>query len=125
LLGFLITTIDPNMFSFMQTFNILMIIVLGGLGSLTGTVIGGVVVTVMMEVLRVVDSPIDLGFFVIPGVAGMRMVIFSLLLLLVILFYQRGFMGTREFNWSWVMKKLGWTRDNEGKGGKSRGALGN
>jgi len=125
LLGFLITTIDPNMFTFMQTFNILMIIVLGGLGSLTGTVIGGIVVTVMMEVLRVVDSPMDLGFMVIPGLPGMRMVIFSLLLLLVILFYQRGFMCTSEFNWNWFMRKLGWDKDIQGKGGQGHGALGN
>lgn len=125
LLGFLVTTIDPNMFTFMQTFNILMIIVLGGLGSLTGTVIAGVVITVMMEVLRIVDSPIDLGFIVIPGVAGMRMVIFSLLLLLVILFYQKGFMGTKEFNWSWVMKKLGLEGAKGGQGGNSHGTIGN
>lgn len=118
LLGFLVTTIDPNMFMFLQTFNILMIIVLGGLGSITGTVISGVVVTIMMEFLRIVDSPIDLGLFIIPGVAGMRMVIFSLLLLLVILFYQQGFMGNREFNWDWVIKKL--SLNNRRTGGRGQ-----
>ena len=125
LLGFLVTTIDPNMFTFLQTFNILMIIVLGGLGSLTGTVISAVIITIMMEVLRVVDAPIKLGFMTIPGVAGMRMVIFSLLLLVVILFYQQGFMGTSEFNWNWVIKKIKRNGTIGGKGGKSHGAFGN
>lgn len=124
-LGFLVTTIDPNMFSFLQTFNILMIIVLGGLGSLSGTVISAVVVTVMMEVLRIVDSPINLGFFVIPGLPGMRMVLFSLLLLMVILFYQRGFMGNREFNWNWVIKKFGLAGGSDKKGGSRHGSIGN
>jgi len=36
----------------------------------------------------------------------MRMVIFAILLLLVILFYRQGLMGTREFNWDWVLDKL-------------------
>jgi len=125
LLGFLVTTIDPNMFTFLQTFNILMIIVLGGLGSLTGTVISAIIVAVMMEVLRIVDAPINLGFISLPGVAGMRMVIFSLLLLLVILFYQHGIMGTREFNWNWIINKIKHNGDIGKKGGKSHGAVGN
>lgn len=125
LLGFLVTTIDPNMFTFLQTFNILMIIVLGGLGSLTGTVMSAVVVAVMMEVLRIVDAPIKLGFLTLPGVAGMRMVIFSLLLLVVILFYQHGIMGTREFNWNWLISRIYKTGSTGPKGGKKHGVAGN
>ena len=41
LLGSLLTTIDPKMFLFVLTFNILMIVVTGGLGSITGSVLGG------------------------------------------------------------------------------------
>jgi branched-chain amino acid transport system permease protein len=36
----------------------------------------------------------------------MRMVIFSILLLFVILFYRQGLMGTKEFNWDWILDKL-------------------
>lgn len=115
LMGHLITSIDPTMFRFLFTFQILLIIVLGGLGSLTGSVIAGVVVTVMMEVLRFVEQPMNLLGLAIPGIPGMRMVIFSLLLLIVILFYRQGLMGTREFNWDWVFKKLG-GKPSKGKG---------
>lgn len=115
LMGHLITSIDPTMFRFLFTFQILLIIVLGGLGSLTGSVIAGLVVTIMMEVLRFVEQPMNLFGLAIPGIPGMRMVIFSLLLLIVILFYRQGLMGTREFNWNWVLSKLG------GKPNKEKG----
>lgn len=113
LMGHLITSVDPTMFRFLFTFQILLIIVLGGLGSLTGSVIAGVVVTVGMEFLRFVEQPMNLFGLAIPGIPGMRMVIFSLLLLLVILFYRQGLMGTREFNWDWVLDKLGVARRKE------------
>ncbi len=65
------------MFTFLLTFNILMIVVAGGLGSLTGSILGSVIITVLLEWLRVVESPHHLGGFAIPGIPGMRMVVFS------------------------------------------------
>jgi branched-chain amino acid transport system permease protein len=106
LLGSLLGTIDPNMFRFTFTFNILFIIVLGGLGSITGTIISAFIVTISMEVLRFLDAPINLGFFTIPGVAGMRMVIYSMLLIIVIIYFSKGLMGTKEFSWDRVFASL-------------------
>jgi branched-chain amino acid transport system permease protein len=57
-----------------------------------------------MEVLRVLDGTMQIGPLVINGIPGTRMVVFSLLLMIVILFYQRGLMGTNEFSWSWFKK---------------------
>lgn len=99
LMGNLITTIDPRMFMITQTYNILMIIVVGGLGSVTGSLIGSVLVTTMLEWLRFVENPITIGSINIPGIPGMRMVIFSLLLIVVIIFRREGIMGMREFSW--------------------------
>jgi branched-chain amino acid transport system permease protein len=96
LLAHLMGTIDPLMFRFLMTFNILLIVVLGGIGSISGTVISAVIVTVLMEVLRFLDGPIDIGFIVINSKPGMRMVLFSALLMIVILFYQNGLMGRDE-----------------------------
>lgn len=106
LMAFLITSIDPTMFRFTFTFQILLIVVLGGMGSLTGSVISAIVITILMEALRFVENPINIGVIHIPGLPGMRMVIFSLGLLLVILYYRKGLMGTKEFNFNWVLKKL-------------------
>ncbi len=102
LLAHLMGTIDPLMFRFLLTFNILLIVVLGGMGSITGTVIAGVVVTVGMEYLRFLDGPMNLGLFKTDGIPGLRMVIFSLLLMIVIIFFQRGLMGNKEFSWDMV-----------------------
>lgn len=114
LMAFLITSIDPTMFRFLFTFQILLIVVLGGMGSLTGSVISAVIITILMEVLRFVEQPMNLlGLVEIPGLPGMRMVIFSLGLLLVILFYRQGIMGTREFNWDWILDRIDAVKNRE------------
>ena len=59
--------------------------VIGGIGNINGTVISAVVVTAAMEILRFLDSSINLGFIKIPGIPGMRMVIFSIILMLVVI----------------------------------------
>lgn len=104
LLGHLMGTIDPLLFRYLLTFNIVLIVVLGGIGSITGSVIAAIVVTIAMEVLRVLDGTMHIGSLVINGIPGTRMVVFSALLMLVILFYQRGLMGTKEFSWDWFKK---------------------
>lgn len=103
LLGHLITTIDPKMFTLMLTFNILLIVVLGGNGSITGSVLGAIIVTVLMEALRFLDMPMNLVFFKTNGLPGLRMVIFSILLMIVVLYRQRGLMGNKEFSWDGVL----------------------
>lgn len=103
--GNLITTIDPNMFTFQLTFNILMIVVAGGLGSITGSIVGSVIITFMLEWLRFADSSFQVAGLTIPGVPGMRMVIFALVLLLIILYRREGIMGMHEFSWNWLFGK--------------------
>ena len=83
-----------------------MIVVMGGMGSITGSVLAAFLVTVGQEWLRVLDGPINLGFFQSSGIAGMRMVVFSGLLLVVILFFRNGLMGTREFSWPGILRLL-------------------
>lgn len=90
LLAALLGTIDPNMFRIVLTFNILLIVVLGGLGSIKGSVISAIIVTVMMETLRFLDQSINLGFIQIKGIPGMRMVIFSIILMVVVIFRKEG-----------------------------------
>ncbi|EJF90225.1 branched-chain amino acid ABC transporter permease [Bartonella melophagi] len=102
----LISTIDPKMFNFLLTFNILMIVVAGGLGSITGSVVGSIIITVMLESLRIIESPLNLSFIYIPGIPGLRMVVFSLLLLVIILFWRKGLLGQREFSWNWIYSLL-------------------
>jgi branched-chain amino acid transport system permease protein len=104
LLGHLLTTIDPKMFSFMLTFNIVLVVVLGGIGSITGSVVAAIAVTILMEALRFLDGPMNLLLVRTEGLPGLRMVVFSALLMAVVLFRQRGLMGSREFSWSMLRR---------------------
>jgi len=99
LLGHMISAIDPRMFAFVLTYNVLLIVVLGGTGSITGSVIAAIVVTISMEWLRFLDGPLNLIFVQTKGTPGVRMVVFSILLLVVVIFRQQGLMGNKEFSW--------------------------
>lgn len=99
----LLTTADPKQFYFTMTYNFLLIVVLGGMGSVTGTVIASFVVTVGLEWLRFFDEPLTIAGISIPFFrAGLRMVVFSILLMAVVLFYRNGLMGNREFSWDGI-----------------------
>ncbi len=118
LMGSLVTTIDPKMFNHQYTFNILMFVVVGGLGSVTGSFVGAAVITVLLEWLRFVEDTIRIGSWVIVGIPGMRMLIFSVLLLVIIIYRRQGIIGGWEFSWDGVAALWGSRR---GKGGFSHG----
>lgn len=106
LLGSHLSTIDPKMFNFLLTFNVLMFVVAGGLGSLTGSILGATIITILLEWLRVIEEPMNLGFIELPGIPGMRMVVFSVILLAIILKRREGIMGTRELTWNRIFAFL-------------------
>ncbi len=108
LLAHHLTTIDPKLFTFLFTFNLLIMIVAGGLGSMTGSIIGAVVFAWGFELLRWVEEPHQIGWVFIPGIPGMRMVIFSLLLIIIMIFFRKGIIGRREFSWDWMFGRFGW-----------------
>ena len=106
LLGHLMNTIDPKMFTFSLTYNIILIVVLGGNGSITGSCIAALVVTISMEILRFLDGPLNLVFIQTQGLPGLRMVVFSILLLLVVIFRQQGLFGKKEFSWNFILNRF-------------------
>lgn len=99
LLGSLLMTIDPNSFSILFTYQIITIILLGGLGNITGSVVVAIGFAFLMEGLRFVEMPMKIFNITIPGILGMRMLIFSILLMITILFFRQGLFGQREFSW--------------------------
>lgn len=103
LLASLLGTVDPKQFYFTMTYNFLLIIVLGGMGSVSGTVIASFVVTTGLELLRFFDDSLTLFGVNIPIFRpGFRMVIFSLLLMILVLFFRKGIMGQKELSWDMV-----------------------
>ena len=104
LYGALLGTVDPKNFLFTLTYNFRLIIVLGGMGSITGSMLGAVIVTAGLEYLRVFDEPLELFGMAIPLFRpGFRMVMFSVLLMFCVLFWRKGIMGTEEFTWAKFM----------------------
>ena len=102
-----IGTIGPDVFQISRTYDILMIVVMGGMGSISGSVVAAFLVTIGQEWLRVLDGPLPfLPFWPENGVSGMRMVVFSILLLIVILFFRNGLFGHREITWSAIGRRL-------------------
>jgi branched-chain amino acid transport system permease protein len=96
LLACLLTSISPDLFTFFLTFQLLIIIVLGGLGSTTGAIIGTILVIGGAEWMRFLDEPMEIMGWTTPAMPGMRMVVFSVILILVMLFAREGIMGKKE-----------------------------
>lgn len=100
MLAMYMRSIDSRTFQVTLTYDILLIVVLGGIGSVTGSVLGAFLVTAGREVLRFFDDPLTIAGVSIPLFrSGFRMVVFSVLLMVVVLFYSRGIMGSKEFSW--------------------------
>lgn len=85
LMATLIGTVNPQQFTFQLTFNILLIVVLGGMGKIWGTVVAAIVVTSALELMRFLDEPMNTFLFKTDGVPGLRMVVFSLVLMIVVI----------------------------------------
>ncbi len=96
LLASMLTTITPDQFSFLLTFQLLIIIVLGGLGSMSGAIFATILVMGGMEMLRFLDEEITLFGVEFGAHPGLRMVAFSIVLLLMMLYARKGIFGDKE-----------------------------
>lgn len=100
LLAVFMRSIEAKTFQVSLTYNILLMVVIGGIGSVTGSIIGAFLVNCGQEWLRFFDQPLTIAGIQIPLFrTGFRMVVFSILLMAVVLFYRRGIMGNEEFSW--------------------------
>ena len=100
LLASIVGAVNPLQFRFVLAYELLLIVVLGGMGSVSGSIVAAFVITTAKEWLRWLDEGFSLGIVAVPPIAGMRMVVFSALLMFVILFYRRGLFGQKEFSWA-------------------------
>ena len=80
------------------TYEILLIVVIGGIGSITGSCIATFLYVACSEWwLRFLDSQTMIGDFQVPLLRpGFRMVVFSIVIMVVVLFFRRGIMGNKE-----------------------------
>lgn len=86
--------LHTNDFQFIKSFEIIIMIVIGGMGSMTGAILGAIIVTLLPELLRQLPD-IQIGATVIKF-ADLRLVIFALILILTMILRPQGILGTKE-----------------------------
>lgn len=94
------TTIQASTFKSAMTYEILLIVVIGGIGSVTGSCISSFLFIIFSEwILRFLDNDTYIGSFHVPLLrAGFRKVVFSVVIMIIVLFFRQSIMGTREFS---------------------------
>ncbi len=107
LLAMFQTTIQANQFKSAMTYEILLIVVIGGIGSVTGSCISSFLFIACSEWwLRFLDNANTyIGGWHVPLLRpGFRKVVFSIVIMVIVLFYQKGIMGEKEFSISGIIK---------------------
>ncbi len=82
----------PNTFDFMASINILVMVVLGGMGSMLGSIIAASVLTALPLLMQ--------------SLSAYRMVVYSILLIVVMIFQPSGLLGTYDFSLSRVLERI-------------------
>ena len=83
--------LDPSTFGFMKSIEILVMVVLGGMGSMLGSILSATVLTILPEATRSFES--------------YRMVVYSLVLVLMMIFRPGGLLGSYDFSLSRIVEK--------------------
>ena len=89
--------LNPQNLNFVKSIEVIVMIVLGGIGSITGAVLGATTLTILPEALRTFDQQFP----------GLRMVLYALLLILLMIFRPDGIMGRRELSLAWFRRRGG------------------
>lgn len=116
LYGSFLMYLNPGMFTFVKSFEVVAMVVLGGLGSITGSVLAAVILTILPEGLRFVKD-------MVPATApeilkrDPRMVIYSIMLIVLMLTRPQGLFGRREI-WEFLPKR----KDSNRKEGRDQDA---
>lgn len=109
LLAMFQASIQANAFTSTMTYEILLIVVIGGIGSVTGAILGSFLYIAAPEWwLRFLDDPMPYLGVNIPFMrGGFRMLVFSVIIMIVVLFFRKGIMGDREFSWDAIINFFG------------------
>jgi len=87
--------IKPGNFDFLESINILVLVVFGGLGSISGSVIAAVLLTALTQFFQIAP-PLNVFHLFTIDFSRVNMIIYALLLIIIMLFRPQGLMGTME-----------------------------
>ena len=91
-------SVQAKSFTSAMTYEILLIVVIGGIGSITGSCLSSFLFVACSEWwLRFLDQKQTIGGWEVPLLRnGFRLVVFSIIIMIVVLFFRQGIMGTKE-----------------------------
>ena len=95
---------QAKVFTSTMTYEILLIVVIGGIGSVSGSIIGSFLYVACSEWwLRFLDAETYIGSFKVPLLrSGFRMVVFSVVIMIIVLFFSQGIMGDKELTFEGI-----------------------
>jgi branched-chain amino acid transport system permease protein len=106
LYGHYLGSFSPASFYMAYTFSLISMLVIGGMQSISGALVGVVVVTVLSEVLRNLERGLDFGAFAIPPLYGASQIVLGIIFILIMIFRPSGIMGDREFGLGRFVKRI-------------------
>jgi branched-chain amino acid transport system permease protein len=101
LLAHQIGTVAPKAYYFTTTFTIIIMVVLGGLGSVSGAVVGATIMTLAPEYLRGLEDGFSVGPIDFGEAFGLSQIILAVTFILVMIFRPQGLFGDRELALRW------------------------
>lgn len=87
---------SPNTFYFAMMINLIAMLVLGGMESLTGALVGVVCVSILSELLRSVERGFTFAGITVPALFGASQIVLGFVFILIMIFRPKGIMGDRE-----------------------------
>jgi branched-chain amino acid transport system permease protein len=96
--------LSPDAFFLNQTFLLIAMLVIGGLNSLTGAVIGTILVTAFRRLLQAVEAGVEIGPLEIPGRPGLTEVGIGVALLVILAFRSSGLTRGTEISWNAILR---------------------
>jgi branched-chain amino acid transport system permease protein len=102
LYGHYLGSFSPKSFYFAYTFTLISMLVIGGMQSLTGAVLGVAMVTLLSEVLRNLERGVSLGAISTPPLYGASQIVLGVVFILVMVFRPTGALGDREIPLGWL-----------------------
>ena len=119
LLGHLLRILTPAQFSFNAVFIGVAMMILGGMGSITGSILGATIMTILPQFIIPFERGGEFLGLELPALNGLTQIVTALILIGVMLVKPEGLAGAKEFSWRAV---LGRSRAGEGSGSVRRGA---
>ena len=102
-----ITSFSPYSFYLTETFVVLAMLVIGGPYSVSGAVVGTLVVTAAREGLRAIENYVNILQVFPEGFFGFTEVVLAIVLILILVYRPTGIMGSRELRWPLRRRKVG------------------